>query len=317
MNTQDYRGRHFAALICLGVLALGAKALAQGRYAGQTPHQLVDNFRKAGPADIEDVADELFSRRSESVAALRALLATGDAGDRETACGLLGELRDRSAVDALLAATFDSERHVKNRAVSALHKIGDRRVVPRLRQLLRTEVVSGTVKRAIVGLGKMGSGEDVALLRPYLAHQDESVRVTAAGALAMLGNGEGEDILLAATRSNNPAAQREATGVLGYLPTNNARTRLQEIIDDPNGAWKSYALIARAIQSQRTVSAADKAASLETLARSGNRIVASWALDELSDAPTPEATAAIRRLSTRPSRIGRRAQLRLRVKEAS
>ncbi len=299
------------------MLGLAGETRAQGRYAGQTPRQLVDNFRRVGPADIEEVAGEIFARRGESVATLRAMLATGNRQDKELACALLGELRDRSAIDALLAATFESDGRVKGRAVSALHKVGDNRAVPRLRQLVRTEAIPGTLKRAIVGLGKMGKDADVSLLRPYLAHADESVRVTAAGAMAMLGNGEGEDILLAATRGSNPAAQREATGVLGYLPTSNARARLQEILDDPNGAWKSYALIAQAIQAQRGASAADKATSLEAMARSGNRIVAGWALDALSDAPSPEATQAMRRLSLRPSRIGRRAQLRLRVREAS
>lgn len=317
LKTRAWVGRILAVFTCLSVLGFGRETQAQGRYAGRSPRQLVDDFRRVGPGDIEEVASAIFARRGESVAALRVMLATGNAGEREFACALLGELRDRNAVDSLLAATFDANQRVKSRALSALHRVGDLRALPRLRQLVQTEVMPGTLKRAMVGLGKMGSVGDVAALRPYLAHEDETVRVTAAGAMAMLGNGEGEDILLAATHSSTPAAQREATGVLGYLPTSSVRARLQEIVDDPNGAWKSYALIAQAIQLQRTVSAADRAASLETMARSGNRAVASWALDELSDASGPEATEAIRRLSTRPSRVGRRAQLRLRVKEAS
>jgi len=303
-------------LACVGVLTLGREALAQGRYASHRPRQLVEALRVTGAGDIEEVADEIFARRRESVATLRTMLVTGNAADRQFACDLLGELRDSSAVDSLIIATFDSDGRVKKRALSALHRLGDRRAAPRLRQVVRGDATAGALKRAMVGLGKLGGADDVMLLRPYLAHADETVRVTAAGSLAMLGNGEGEDILLAATRSSNPAAQREATGILGYLPTSSARARLQEIVDDPNGAWKSYALIAQATQAQRNASAASRAAGFEMMARSGNRIVASWALDELSDASSPEATEAIRRLSMRPSRIGRRAGLRLRVKEA-
>lgn len=306
--------RH-AALGCLGVLCLHGVAQAQGRFAGHNARALVEEFRKAPPQDVGEIAAELVDRRAEAVVALRAMLATGTSDDRKLACAMLGELRDHDSVDALLAASFDPDVEVTGRAVSALRTLADARAAGRFRQLVQDAPSPGVRRRAMVGLGKVGATPDLTLLRPYLADSDEAVRVIAATAMAMLGSGEGEDVLLAATRSDNPMAQKDATGALGYLSSTTARERLEQILNDPDGAWKSYAIIAQALQATAAASTHEQAATLETLARSGNRVVASWALDELTDSPSSESTAAIRRLSTRPSRIGRRAQLRLRVKE--
>ncbi len=309
------RAWRYAAVGCLGLAWLHGTAWAQGRFAGQSARALVEAFRKAPAQDVGEIATEIINQRTEAAPALREMLATGTRGDRKLACAMLAQLRDHDSVDALLAASFDPDVEVTGRAVSALRILADARAAGRFRELVQSAPSAGVRKRAMVGLGKVGAARDLALLRPYLADSDESVRVIAAGVMAMLGNGEGEDILLAATHSNNPIAQKDATGALGYLSSTTARQRLEEILQDPDGAWKSYAAIALAIQAGAGASSRQQAAALETLAHSGNRVVASWALDELTDSPSADSTAALRRLSTRPSRIGRRAQLRLRVKE--
>jgi len=304
-----------AGLATFGLLG-PVPATAQGRFAAHSARALVEEFRKVPPQEIGEVAAEIFTRRAEASTELRSMLASGGLADRRLACQLLGQLRDRDSVVGLVAATRDSDREVRARAISALRTIGDGRALGRLRQIVRENPSDlGILRRAIVAIGKIGAARDHALLRPYLAHRDESVRVVTAGAMARLGNPEGEDILLAATQSEDPAAQKEAIGLLGYVNSSTARQRIDAIVDDPSASWRSYALIAQSLQQRATQDANSQAAALESLARSGDRIVAPWAMEELLDSPTAESTEAIRRLSARRSRVGRDAQLRLRIKE--
>lgn len=308
-----------AALGCVASLGLSRPpaVAAQGRFAAHSARALIQEFRHTPPQEIGEVTAEIFTRRAEASAELRSMLASGGVDDRRAACQMLGQLRDRDAVGALLTATNDGDREVRARAISALRTIGDVRAAVRLRQIVRGNPTDlGILRRAIVGLGKLGAARDLTLLRPYLAHSDESVRVIAAGAMARLGNSEGEDILLAASHHGDPAVQKEAIGLLGYVGSSTARQRIDAIVADPNGSWRSYALIAQSLQHRSEQDSAEQAAALETLARSGDRIIAPWAMEELVDSPAPEATEAIRRLSARRSRVARDAQLRLRLKEA-
>jgi HEAT repeat protein len=82
-------------------------------------------------------------------------------------------------------------------------------------------------------------------LQAYLEDPDESVRVNAAAALAMLGSDAGEAVLLAATESGDPQARREATYALGYLDSLASVQRLWAIASDPRAGgarkrrWRS------------------------------------------------------------------------------
>ena len=90
---------------------------------------------------------------------------------------------------------------------------------------------------------------------------------------------------------------------------------MAQILGDPNGRWKSYAVIASAQQDRRLQSQQEGVAALDGLARGRDRLVAMWALDELADSPAPEATQVLQQLAGRPGPRGDAARIRLQVRE--
>jgi hypothetical protein len=290
-------------------------ARAQNPFLGMSPENLIDAWKSAEPPQRPLIADALLDSRAAALPVLRTAAATGDLQTRRLACAMLGHLRDHGALPALLAATADPDEEVQASAVSALRALGEGAALPRLRQLARTTTKRAVLKRALVALGKFGTPADIALLRPFLSDADETVRVIAAGALAMHGNIEGQDFLLEALQSSDPLAQKNATFALGYLGTPEAQQAITRILADPNGHWKSYALMAQTVQQRRTQTPPQAVASLEGLVRGHDQVAATWALDELTDMTDPGAAQALRRLSVPPGRFAAAAQIRIKIQE--
>ena len=302
-----------AGLLVAGVLGVRAAA---GQVRADTNHAVVilGAWRAAAPAERLALMTTLLDERGTTVAALQAAVVNGDPPTRAAACTLLGELRDRTALPALLAATRDAEPAVQAQAVTALRNLRDPAAAPRLRALLRGTTDRAVRKRAMAALAGIGPAADRVLLRPFLSDPDVSVRTMAAGSLAMLGSPEAEDVLLAAVDSDDPRAQKNATYALGFLGTAVARARLGEILNDPAGRWKSYAIMALAELDAPSQSPSGRAAALEQLAHGSDRIVVHWALDRLAESPGAEADAALQRLASRSGRPGQRAAVRLRTR---
>jgi HEAT repeat protein len=300
-------------LVLLGAVAVPAQQ--SNRFRSMSPDKLLDAWRSSARNERVLIVEAMLEQRLASTATLRAAARSGDVETRRLACTLLGELRDDGAVGALLAATSDPDRGVRARAVSALRQIGDASAVPRLRELVRGASDRAVLKRAVVALGTLGDASDVSALRPLLAHADLSVRVVAAGALAMLDNGEGEDILLAAVDAGDPIAQRNATFALGYLDTPDAQARLEAILADPNGRWRSEALMALTQRQRRQLGAAGQVAVLMQLASGRDRQAAMWAVEELSDLATPAASQALASIGARRGMRADSARVRARVAE--
>jgi HEAT repeat protein len=154
------------------------------------------------------------------------------------------------------------------------------------------------------------------LIHPWLSHTDESVRVNAAAALAMLGSTEGQEVLLESTRSKWTLARVEAIVALGYLTTPQARLRLLEIVNDPDDPWKSRARVALAQQELTARPAHEKVKYLGILARDSNRQVVRWAVEQLSQLDSSESIEMLRDLSTKGGRTGIMAEKILKLKEA-
>jgi len=304
----------FAAALVLGV-GISAPATAQNRFRGMPPQSLVDAWERSTKAERPQITEALLENRAATVTTLRTEAVAGDTSRKMLACAMLGQLRDTGSVPTLLTATRDGDARVQERAVTALRVIGDPSAAPRFRQLIRTAPSRALLKRALAGLGKVGAAHDVALIRPLLSDPDETVQVMAAAALAMLGNAEGQDFLLAAIDGDNPLAQKNATLALGYLDTPEARSRLVEIIDDPYARWKSYALMAQALQDRRAQTPAQSVATLDRLARGRDRLAAMWALEELADLGTPEAAQALQAIAGHKGRRADVAQVRLEAME--
>lgn len=299
----------------LAAFALASPAQAQSRpdYRNAGPQQLVSAWKTAPRGDRGEIVAALIARRGEALPVLRNSARSGDAAEKFFACSMIAELRDRDGVDALVQASSDGDVRVRRRAATALRILVDRRSAVRLRELLQSESDPGVLATALAALGRLGLRRDVSSIAPFLTHGDENARVVAAGALAILGDERGLDLVLQSTTSADPGAQQSATYALGFFRAAAAGARLQAILDDPNGVWKSYALIAQTERALVTQSATEQIATLDGLAHGRSRTAAEWAVDRLTDIGNADAVAVLRKVRDRQTPVGALAERRLAV----
>lgn len=307
------RGASGLALMLGVIIGVTAPAIAQSTasYRTANPRALVDALKSAAQDERNVIAQAMIARRAEMLPTVRESVRSGDRAEKMIACSLIAEMRDRDSLDAVLAASADPDVYVRRRAATVLRVLADTRALPRLRQLLRSESDTGVIKTALAALGRIGQRRDVANIQPFLAHADHGVRVLAATALAMLGDQRGLDLVLAATQASDPGVQKHATYALGLFSAPQAAARLQAILDDPNGAWKGYALIAQGERTLATQSLTEQVATLDTLAHWRSRTLAEWAVDRLTDIGNAEAIAVLRKVRARTTPVGQLAERRL------
>jgi HEAT repeat protein len=302
--------RWFAAL---ALLAVAAVAEARPDYGALAPSQLVRAWKSTPREDRSALIEALLTRRAEILPALRDAARNGDPADKIFACTLIGEMRDRDGADSVMAATADADVKVRRRATTVLRVLNVRRAAPRLRELVRTDADFGVLKTALAALGRLADPRDVALIAPFIDHSDDGVRIVAAGSLAMLGDERGLDLVIQATHSEDPGVQKNATYALGLFRAAEAAERVQAILDDPNGAWRGYALIARAERELAVESAADQVATLEELARGRSRTAAEWAVDRLTDIGDARSVAVLRKVREKSTPVSAMAERRLKI----
>jgi HEAT repeat protein len=307
------------AVVLITLAAAAAPAVGQTRpdYRSADPRALIQALKTAPREERSAVAAAMVARRAEVLPALRMAARSGDAAEKILACSMIADMRDRDGVEAVVAATSDPEVKVRRRAATALRILADRRAAARLRELVRSETDLGVLKTSLAALGRLGLQRDVDLIVGFLAHSDAGVRVVAAAALAMLGDQRGLDLVIAATDSAaDPGVQKSATYALGFFASAAAGDRLQAIVDDPRGAWKSYALIAQAERQLAAQSRSARIASLDALAHGRSRTLSEWAVERLTDIGGADAAAVLRKVGDRPTPVGAMAQRRLRLLEA-
>jgi HEAT repeat protein len=306
-------------ILAAALLALAVPAFAQAApdYRAANPKDLVRELKAAAPGDRAAIVSAMVARRGQVLPELWNAARFGDAADKVVACSMIAELRDRDGVDAVVDASGDGDVRVRRRAATALRILNDRRAAARLRQLVRTDTDLGVVKTAIAALGQLGAARDVALIAPFVGHPDAGTRVVAAGSLAMLGDERGLTLVLEATRAgDDPGAQKSATYALGYFKAAAAAARVQEILADPQGAWKSYALIALAQRQLAGQPAAAQIATLDTLANGRSRTAAEWSVERLTDLGGADAAAVLRKVRSKSTPVSRLAERRLQLLEA-
>jgi HEAT repeat protein len=311
------RGQRWVAFLTLWgfIVVAGSAALGQARldYRSANPRQLVDAWKTTPREERAVLAQAMVARRAQVLPALRDSVRSGDRQEKLFACSMIAEMRDRDGVDTLVAASTDSDVKVRRRAATALRILADPRSARRLRDLLRSETDLGVGKTALAALGRIGQKRDVQLIEPFLNHGDEGARVVAAAALAMLGDERGLALTIEATYLDDPSVQKSATYALGFFSDPLAGERLRAILDDPNGAWKSYALIAQAERVLRRQSVAQQVSTLDGLASGRSRKLAEWAVDRLTDIGNADAATVLRKVRNRPTPVGAMAERRLSV----
>jgi HEAT repeat protein len=271
---------------------------------------LVDALRTAPAEEWHAIAEAMIARRAEVLPTVREAVRSGNRTEKVLACSLIAEMRDRESLEVVLDATADRDVVVRRRAATVVRILADGRARPRLRALLQSEADLGVLKTAIAALGRVGQHRDRQNIQPFLAHHDHGVRVVAASALAMLGDQSGLDLVLEATVAAEPGVQKSATYGLGLFADARAAERLRAILDDPNGAWKSYAQIAQAQRRLARQSVAEQIATLDTLAHGRSRTLAEWAVDRLTDIGGDDAAGVLRKLQAKSTPVGRLAARR-------
>jgi HEAT repeat protein len=307
------RGAGSIALLGLLMVSVPAAAQTVAQLRTASPRAVVQAMQGAPQKQRAEIADIVVSRRTEMLPVLRETVRSGSREDKMLAASLIADMRDRDGVDALLAATTDGDVKVRRRAATALRILNDRRAATRLRQLIAGDADLGVLKTALAALGRLGQRQDVARIAPFMHHADYGVVVVAAGSLAMLGDERGLDVVVQATYSNDPGVQKSATYALGLFGAAAAGTRLQEIVDDPQGAWKGYALVALGERRLAGQSKAQQVQILDGLARGRSRTLAEWSVDRLTDLGGPEAAAALRKLLDKETPVAALAERRLKL----
>jgi HEAT repeat protein len=119
------------------------------------------------------------------------LLTTCLFGDKEfdvraAAAASLGDLGDREVFDDLARAySEDAEEMVQFSVVAALGELGDSRAFP----LLQSALALGGLQEeaALMALGQIGEPAAIAVLLPYLNHEEWQLRLRAVQSLLALG----------------------------------------------------------------------------------------------------------------------------------
>lgn len=268
-----------------------AAASPDDAYAQLSSESLARQWNEAAPPQRERIEAELAGRGAEATEALVRRLRDGVAEERVLACATL-DAGNLAAVRTLVAAADDGEREVRIAALMALGRSSSPSALERVRTKLAENLPAGELNAALAALGRLGQACDLDMLRTYLAHEEVTVRVNAAAAMALLGSAEGEAVLLAATGSASPQAQREATYALGLLDTPTAARRLEEIVASPDARWRTEAEIALECRTLRAMRSEHEASlRLTALAESANDGVAAWARESL-EGRLPEAKHA-------------------------
>lgn len=301
-------------LVICSCLTHGAVLPAERLHHMSMPH-LIDSLDTASVQTRRDIEDILLDNIPAVTGVLRDKLTTGSTKEKLFACSFIGMVQDANSLDDLLTAIDDTDPKVQTRAILTIGNIRGKSTVGRIRQKLTLADNTTIIKASLVSIGRIGGTSDVSLLQRFLAHDDESVRCDAAGAMALLGNYQGQDILLECTYSDNPAVQKEATYCLGFINTPASREKLEQILDDPAGKWKSYARIAIAQQEIDNVNEMDKVGLLKALTEdSTNKRLSAWAVDRLAELNDRQSREILQKIAESENHLSRKARLTLKAR---
>jgi hypothetical protein len=284
--------------------------------ANKSPAQLIEFWDDASHAERVIIQNKLIDDIPTAIPILQNKILTGTQKQKLFACTMIAEIRDTNSVPILLKAIDDPDDKVKTRAISSLGILKANQAADKIRQEMSVTKNKGVLKASLAALGTLGRPQDIAVLKTYLSDSDESVRVNAAAAMALLGNYDGQNILIAGTQSSSPGVKKEATYSLGFLNTPEAKTRLEEIINDPNSQWKSYAEIALVQQQLLNKPLAQQLLNLETAANDKNQRVAEWAVEKIADMDVPQGNTILQKVGKNKTEAGMRTSRLLKIKGA-
>ena len=136
------------------------------------------------------------------------------------------------AVPEIIKAAGHRLPSVRYAAVVALHKIGDRRAVAPLADLLARDSDTDVREAAASALGRLNSPEATDRLIDAMADPEPSVREMVAWALGDVGSSKATDRLIDAMADPEPAVREAVASALGNIGGPKAAARLIEAMKD-------------------------------------------------------------------------------------
>jgi HEAT repeat protein/beta-lactamase regulating signal transducer with metallopeptidase domain len=172
-------------------------------------------------------------RDPRTVDALIEALKDSDKGVRETAMSALSHIRDPRLFDAFAAALKDSNPDVREQAAFGLGQLRDKRAIAPLTQVLKDEKAD-VREQAVFALGQLRAVEAIDGLTLALRDPNGSVREQAAFALGQLRDSRSVDPLTSALKDENADVREQAAFALGQLRSASAVEALVIALKDPN-----------------------------------------------------------------------------------
>ncbi|HEY3447146.1 MAG TPA: HEAT repeat domain-containing protein [Myxococcales bacterium] len=179
---------------------------------------------------------------------------------RPLAIRALSQLREHSATPALVELAREGGEAERALAVEALGALGDPAAIQSLARLLEDPALCGEAARALVSLakadrdavreackgklggpasasavrvlGRIGTPEDLPLLKTALRSEHTEVRLAAAEAAQTLGETGAEELLRLALADEAPPVRAAAARGLGAFPSEETFAALGEALDD-------------------------------------------------------------------------------------
>lgn len=280
-----------------------------------SPKELIQALDTAPRVKAIAIREMLIDKKENSIPLLRDTILRGTPKQKIFACTLLGEMRDKGAVANLLQVVEDPDVRIKLCGINALRDIGDPNARQKLRKVLDKSKDKGTLICTLIAIGKLGEKSDIKKLQKFIRHSEGQVQTAGAVACAMLGDTTVQNLLIEITYDKDPFSARTAVKGLGYLSTPESADRLQDILTDPNGVWKTDARIALVRQKLVGKPLAQKSKLLQKLTEDKNELVSEWALGEISDSDIPEKRAILEDLAKSKTKAARRAGQLLKMRE--
>lgn len=168
------------------VSMVAAKALSKINHES-VPEKLVKILSRSDKWLPARVAEGLVTQGSRSVPALlNALVEKGDLNTKLNYIEILGEIRDKEAVETLVGALDSSYAEIRAKAAMALGNIQDNSAVEGLIKALNDQI--GNVRSlAALSLGRIRDKRAIQGLQNVLHDQEWKVRINAIEALGKLG----------------------------------------------------------------------------------------------------------------------------------
>ena len=198
----------------------------------------------AGLGDLRDKA---------SVAALIELLDSAD--DGVAAARALASIGDARATDPLAALAAKAEGRAKRHVFASLIRLAETLTADGKRKPARDvyakalDVSGGTVRAqaALIGLGKVGTAEDVPALLGYLVQDDQHLFDGAMQALINIPDEQAGAALAEATRTGNPDAREAVLVILSQRDEPAARRAIEAGLqsNDPTVRVRALELLDR------------------------------------------------------------------------